>query len=136
MRMHSGIPAWSEAKQDYGIQPTGIDITLGTGHAGLWYDSLASSGENAKGFGIRVGIRWGRTWFQFPKFWRARWWRGELPPNKATDWYQGQLPFFAGPFVSLCFFGLFNGYVGLKYNGWQRDDWLLTSATFRTPTHR
>jgi hypothetical protein len=117
------------------MQPNGIDLTLGTGPTGLWFNDEASSGMDLDAWGIRFGLRWGRTIFQFPQFLKARWWKGELPVEPA-NWYEWRLPFFICPFVSILGGRWFNCYLGVKYNGWLVDDWLLMSATFRVPAMR
>ena len=111
------------------MKPGGIDITVGSGKSGLWYDTEASSGPNSLGLGVRIGIHWGPIWYAMPRTWDAiktlAW--DHIVQTQEKEWKIVTLPFFILPFVSIVI-GTFGGYIGGKLNGWGQDSCLIPSA--------
>jgi hypothetical protein len=109
------------------MKPGGVDITIGSGKGGLWYDDEVNNTPGAKGpaVGARVGLRWGPMWVRFPGTWKEC-----LNAEAGKCGPVVTLPFIVLPFVSIVV-GKFVAYLGGKYNGWGLDNWIIPSATMR-----
>lgn len=103
----------------------GIIFILGTWPvcSGIWYDRPKPLPEK-RGWGIKLGLRWGPMVWGCPKFWSKLWNHDHYPSEEAT-WFVLTLPFVVGPFVSICL-GRVGIYIGMKDSGGV----LLPSAKF------